>query len=101
METRKGVNFRIGGGAKRSRWVHHDELRPWRMSAKEGASVGVGGQELDAAGSRGSEAFGSEDSGSDSSSGSEGSGLEDEEQVVEGRPQRSRRQLVWMKDNVV
>ena len=30
MSGRKGVNCRISRGKERQRWVHHDELLPWR-----------------------------------------------------------------------
>lgn len=29
VECRRGVNYKISGNSQRSRWVHHDEIRPW------------------------------------------------------------------------
>lgn len=30
IHDRRRVNYKIGGGKERLRWVHHDELLPWR-----------------------------------------------------------------------
>jgi hypothetical protein len=105
VEARRGVNYKIGGGrGGQSRWVHHDELRPWRTVQREEVAVSGDCQRVEARGSEVVEEVNGQDPGSDSSSDScsEGGGVEEEEErMVEMRPQRSRRQPVWMKDYVM
>lgn len=67
VEARRGVNYKIGGGAGQSRWVHHDELRPWKMVQKEEIAVAGDYQKVEADVSEAVEVDG-QDPGSDSSS---------------------------------
>lgn len=102
--ARKGVNYRIGGGANKSRWVHHDELSPWKASSQvlsspddprsaagsEGRSVDVREDFFD------SETSSAESDDSDGVAGPSGSG-----EAMVRVPRRTRQPPIRMRDYYV
>ena len=102
VRARKGVNYRIDGGKERARWVHHDELLPWRSRAvvqKTGSTDG-GAREEQANGDRGVQEVGMDaGSSSDEDGGACGVAGSAEEACVR-RSGRVRRAPAWMRDYV-
>ena len=101
ITRRRGVGYEIVDGSQRPRWIHHDEIRPWKEVRRRDA--------VESARSRG-RSGGRGDSGPADSSrvplddSESSSGGESDDEVGAGapvvRPQRNRRPPVWWKDYV-
>lgn len=105
VDSRRGVNYKILGGLRGPKWVHHDELRPWFERSVPQKAPSISGEpeavrrELDVGDSESS----SEDEavGEDEAMGEDEAVVEDE--AVGERVSRAarRRPPGWLRDYYV
>ena len=98
VKSRRGVNYQISDGHRWTRWVHHDEIFPWRGREDEkrwsGRDVGAPSHTPRDRTGRDVQSFEC----SDTSSESESSCASDSEAPLPRRSTRRRRPPVWLTD---
>ena len=93
VAARRGVNYQIRGEGLKTRWVHHDEIFPWR-DRRESSEAGSDREVTDGVTGAQGRTFSEDDSDSDSSA-TESMGSQT---VQLRRSCRRRRPPPWMRD---